>query len=104
MASPPAALTEANAQQFRLKMFSLKARKSVNHSHIDVNKDRTASLGPWPESLPESYIKHYQQEVRRPTLTSRESAAGKVPPSSPSGKNITKPCEWVPGLHPVTKK
>lgn len=56
-------------------MYSLKARKSAHRSHIDMNTNMTASLGLWPDSLPESYIKHYRQEVRRPTLSSRESAA-----------------------------
>ena len=75
MASSLAALTEGNAQQFRLDMYSLKAFKSGNCSYLDVHTNHIASLGAWPESIPEPYINNYSQEVRHPILISRASAA-----------------------------
>lgn len=56
-------------------MYSLRACKSTHCSHIKVNDDHTASLGPWPDSMPETDIKNYRQEVRRPILAFLEGAA-----------------------------
>lgn len=74
MASHLASLIEGKVQQLSLDIYSLKARKSAHRSHINVYMDHTASLGPWPDAISESFIQNYRQEVRRPILAFRESA------------------------------
>jgi uncharacterized membrane-anchored protein YhcB (DUF1043 family) len=75
MASYPTYSNEESAQQLRLNMYSLKARKSARRSHINVHTNETASLGPWPDTLPETYYQHYNHESRCPTIASRECSA-----------------------------
>ncbi|KAK9919784.1 hypothetical protein M0R45_028362 [Rubus argutus] len=75
MASYPIHSNEGAAQELRLAMYSLKARKSARRSHLKFELDSRASLGPWPISLPEEYLENYRHESRCPTLASRESPA-----------------------------
>lgn len=75
MVSYLAALTKSNAQQLRLDMYSLKVCKFAHRLHIKVNTDALASLGPWPETIPKTYLEHYRQAFHYPTLASRESPA-----------------------------
>lgn len=66
---------EGAAQELRLAMYSLKVKGSARRSHIKIDLDATASLGPWPISVPETYLQNYRHESRCPTIASRESPA-----------------------------
>lgn len=73
MASNP--LTEMRAQEFRRNMSSLKAKRFAHRSHLQLNEDRTASLGPWIQTITETQLQNYHNEVRQPILAFRRDAA-----------------------------
>ena len=76
MASYPVYSHEGEAQQLKMDMYSLKAKKSARRSHIKIHPDATASLGPWPVSaIPEAYFQNYHHAARCPTIAFRESPA-----------------------------
>ena len=75
MASNLPIFSEEDAQQLKLDMYSLKARKDFRHSCICVHTNRTASLGPSPEEIPETFIQYYRQQIRQPILAVREDVA-----------------------------
>jgi hypothetical protein len=56
-------------------MYSLKAKKNARRSHISVHTNETASLGPWPETMPDSFYQNYNHESRCPIMAFRECAA-----------------------------